>query len=447
MSILLKRRTNRRTVLRGLFQGAAVGVALPFLECFLNDHGTALASGAPLPVRFGTWFWGLGFTPGRAIAKTSPQIEFLDECRALDPYKHHINYFSDFNTPLDGRVAAVHFTGWVAARTGTVPLTRDILAPTLDTFIADEIGSTTRFRSLELASTGDPNDSYTFRSAGGRNTAEVSPVAFYARVFGAEFADPNKADFKPDPSVMVRQSVLSAVADESRDFVKTLGSSDRAQLDQYFTSIRQLENQLDLQTQKPAPAEACRLPPRPADGPIGVELPTVLANHESLAKLLALAVACNQTRVFNMTYSQSLSMLRRPGSAFTHHVLTHDEPVDASLGYQREVAAMNVVSMQAFATFIEAFASIREGDGTLLDNTLIFANTDTNYARYHALDGVPIMTAGRAGGRIRTGLHIVGNGDPTTRVGLTAMQAMGLPIQSWGTNSMQTSKIISEILV
>ena len=148
-----------------------------------------------------------------------------------------------------------------------------------------------------------------------------------------------------------------------------------------------------------------------------------------------------------MAYSQSLSMLRRPGSAFTHHVLTHDEPVDASLGYQREVASMNMQSMQAFATFLGAFASIREGDGTLLDNTLIFANTDTNYARYHAIDGVPIMTAGKAGGRIRTGLHIVGNGDPTTRVGLTAMQAMRLPIQTWGTNSMQTSKVISEILV
>ena len=102
MSILLKRRTDRRRVLRGMLQGAAVGVGLPFLDCFLNDNGTALASGAPLPVRFGTWFWGLGFTPGRSIAKTGPQIEFLDECRPLDPYKNYINYFSDFNTPLDG---------------------------------------------------------------------------------------------------------------------------------------------------------------------------------------------------------------------------------------------------------------------------------------------------------------------------------------------------------
>ena len=56
---------SRRVVLRGLFQGATVAVALPYLDCFLNSNGTALAAGAPLPVRFGTWFWGLGVTPGR----------------------------------------------------------------------------------------------------------------------------------------------------------------------------------------------------------------------------------------------------------------------------------------------------------------------------------------------------------------------------------------------
>jgi len=61
-------RVNRRTALRGMLGGAAVNVALPFLDCFLNGNGTALAAtGAPLPVRFGTWFWGCGLTPGRWI--------------------------------------------------------------------------------------------------------------------------------------------------------------------------------------------------------------------------------------------------------------------------------------------------------------------------------------------------------------------------------------------
>ena len=91
-------------------------------------------------------------------------------------------------------------------------------------------------------------------------------------------------------------------------------------------------------------------------------------------------------------------------------------------------------------------ATARPGSGTLLDNVLIFAATETNYARVHSIDGVPVFTAGRAGGRIKTGLHVVGNGDPITRVGLTAMQVMGLPLDKWGTQSLQTSKTITEIL-
>ncbi len=76
----------------------------------------------------------------------------------------------------------------------------------------------------------------------------------------------------------------------------------------------------------------------------------------------------------------------------------------------------------------------------MLDNTIIFAHTDTNHARLHALDGIPMMSVGKAGGRIKTGLHIAGNGDPVTRVGLTMMRVMGLPIDQWGTRSLKTSK-------
>src|SRR5262249_25971853 len=128
------------------------------------------------------------------------------------------------------------------------------------------------------------------------------------------------------------------------------------------------------------------------------------------------------------------------------HSLTHEEPTDPKLGYQAAVAWYNLRSMDAWATFIDAFARIKEGDGSVLDNTLIFANSDTNFARLHALDGVPIMTAGRAGGRIKSGIHVAGNGDPITRVGLTVMQAMDVPVEKWGSGSLQTSKPITEVL-
>lgn len=442
-------RQPRRQALKGLLNGAAVSVALPFLDCFLNSHGTALASGAPLPLRFGTWFWGLGFTPGRGVAATEDQgIAFLDECRALDPYKSKINFFSNFNTPLDGKPATVHYTGWVGCRTGSIPTTgADIPAPTIDVLVSDFFGGGTRLRSIDLSATGNPRDSYTARNSGSKNAAEVSPIAMYARIFGPDFADPNAAAFKPDPTVMVRQSVLSAVGEARKDFAAQLGAADKARLDEYFTAVRQFEQRLALQLEKQPPAAACHVPASPRDREIGTDLDTVLENHRIMSEMLARAVACNQTRVFNMLYSQALSTLHRRGEAFVHHTLTHEEPLDPALGYQAEVAWYNIRSFEALATFIKAFADIKEGDGTLLDNTLILANSDTNYAKTHALDGIPVMTIGRAGGRLKTGRYIAGNGDPITRIGLTCLQALGLRIDKWGTLSLQTSKPISEILI
>ena len=149
-----------------------------------------------------------------------------------------------------------------------------------------------------------------------------------------------------------------------------------------------------------------------------------------MAHLLAIALACNQTRVFNMLFSQSS---RRCGGRRDVHP-PHADPRgagDKELGYQ-PVASGSTASRWRRSRVHPAFANIREGAGTLLDNMLIFANSDTNYARVHSVDGVPVFT-GRAGGRLKTGLHVVGGGDPITRVGLTAMQAMGLKQANWGT--------------
>ena len=171
---------TRREVLRGSLGGSAVAVALPFLDCFLSSSGEALAGGGPIPVRFGTWFWSMGHTPGYAVGARTDRIEFLEECRSLIPHVAKINYFGHFNSPLDGRPNHVHHTGWVATRTATAPaLPGDIPAPTLDVLVADAIGNGTRFRSLDMTCTGNPRDSFTARSTHIRNAGEVSPHALY----------------------------------------------------------------------------------------------------------------------------------------------------------------------------------------------------------------------------------------------------------------------------
>lgn len=440
---------KRRSVLRGMIGAGAVGVALPFLDCFLNENGTALAaSGAPLPVRFGTWNWGCGVTPERWIPrKLGADYELGAELLPVKPLQAKVSVLTGFNVMLDGRPNLPHISGIWGLRTGTAPADPDKLQePTFDLLIADVLGTNTRFRSLELAATGNAKHSYSRRNAGATNPAEVSPLSLYTRVFGAEFQDPNAAEFTADPNVLLRKSVLSAVKDHRDRVMRELGSADRARLDQYFTSIRQLEQQLELQLQKPPPAESCVVPSGPKEAPLGTEIEQVMSTHMLMTELLAMALACNQTRVFNMVFSDSASSLRRGGDSMTHHTLTHDEPVDRKLGLQPKSTYFVERSMEAWGQFIQILDRTPEGAGTLLDRCLVMAHTDTQYARLHSIDGVPIMLAGSAAGRVRTGLHVAGNGDPITRIGLTLQQVMGVATDKWGTGSMQTSKPISEIL-
>jgi len=439
---------TRRSALKGVLGGGAVTVGLPLLDCFLNGNGTALAAGGPLPLRFGTWFWGCGMTPDRFVPKKiGAGYDIPVELEPLAPFRDQMTVLTGFRAILDGRSNFPHTSGNISVRTGTAPNKPDeFVDPTIDILVGDAIGTSTRFRSLEVAATGDPRNSYSSRSLGARNPSEVSPVALYTRIFGPEFQDPNAADFKPDPKVMLRKSVLSAVAEHRGRFLKGLGAADTARLDQYFTSLRQLEQQLDLQLQKPPPAEACVVVKGPKETTVGTEVGQAAANHALMADLLAMAVACNQTRIFNMVFSDSASSLRKAGSSTTHHQLTHEEQVDAQLGYQPQATWFVEQSMTALGAFVRALAAVKEGDGTLLDNMLLFAHSDTQFAKTHSVDGVPIVLVGKAGGRIRTGVHIDGNGDPITRAGLTVQQIMGVSVDRWGTGSMQTSKTIAELL-
>jgi len=440
-------RFNRRNLLRGMMGGAAVTVGLPFLDCFLNTNGTALADGQALPVNFGTWFWGLGLNPGRWEPAKPGKLEAMNvELQPLAAYKDKMNVFSGMKAFLDGKPNGVHFSGVQGMLTGTVPRGMTADKPSVDTLIADQIGTRTRFRSLEVCCAGNPSHSQSRRSGAVVNPGEISPAALYTRVFGPEFTDPNAATFTPDPAVIVRKSALSAVAEDRADFVKTLGAADKARLDEYFTSLRGLEQQLALQLEKPAPLAACTVPGKVDDSPVGTEIEIVKTNHRLFAGLLAHALACGQTNVVNVAFSDATSSLRRAGGTQTHHEFSHEEPVDAQLGYQPTLAWFFNEIMGSLAFFLASLDGIKEGDKTLLDRTVIMTATDLGYAKLHGLENMPMMTFGSGNGKLKTGLHIPAQGEPTSRVGLTLQQVMGVPVSSWGTDSMQTSKTITEIV-
>ena len=440
---------HRRTVLRGMFRGASVAVAIPILDCFLGTNGEAFASGMPIPVRFGTWFWGLGVTEDRwKPARLGRDYDVAHELKPIEPYRDKITILSGFDVLLDGKPNLPHGSGGIGIRTGVAPSKPELPAPSFDVLIADAIGKQTRFRSLEISATRDAANSFSGRGEGSLNPAESSPIAFYNRLYGAEFVDPNKADFTPSAAAMARRSVLSMVADQRKALEARVGARDKERLDQYFTALRQTEQQLALQLEKPAPLEACAIPAKPRDTtPPNNQIEYVIENHKVMAGLLAMALACNQTRVFNLNFNNAASSLTKAGSTISHHQLTHEEPVDPKLGYQPESTWFVERCMEAFGGFVDMLGQFKEGDGTLLDHSLIVAHSETNFAKEHTIRGIPMMLAGTAGGKMQTGMHIDGRGSPASRVGLTVQQIMGLPIDSWGQGSMNTNKVISEVMI
>ncbi|HTT05035.1 MAG TPA: DUF1552 domain-containing protein [Steroidobacteraceae bacterium] len=437
---------SRRKVLRGMLGGAAISVGLPLLDCFLNDNGTALADGAPLPVVFGTWFAAMGWNPGFWEPQVvGPKYDMKPLLQVLDPFKQKINLFSGMQTFLDGRPLATHETGAQICTTGSIPVGQDIDVASIDQVVANTIGTRTRFRSLEVSYEGVPS-SWSRRSSTSINASEVSPLALYRRIFGPSFADPNSDSFKPDPSVMLEKSVLTGVSDQRASLVKSLGAGDRARLDEYFTSLRELEHELDVQLQKPMPMVACTKPNAPPDGPHGQSIDLVMSNGKLFSQLIAHALACGQTRVFNAVVTMGASSVHKTGSEATFHIDTHEEPVDAKLGYQPEVTWYMQRCLDCLADMLTALDGVREGPRTLLDRTVIYGATDHGYARLHTLTNVPLLTAGSANGRLKTGYHLTAPGDTVARVGLTVMQALQLPVSSWGTMSNHTTKPFSELL-
>jgi len=440
---------TRRFLLRGLFQGSAAGVALPFLDCFLDSKGEALAAtGRAIPTRFGTFFWGCGLTKTLFLPKsTGANYEDMPQLASLKPYKSKFNLLSGFRAYVDDKPNIQHWTGNAAITTGIAPATDfSFDAQTIDQTIANVVSQGARFRSIEVACSGNKRESYSSLGGTNINPPEVSPLSLYTRLFGPGFQDPSNSDWKPNPEVMLQKSVLSVVADDRKLLAKGVGAGDRARLDQYFTSVREMEKTLEVELQRPEITAKVDIPTTPDEMPMNKSVPNLRIVTPILAKLLAIGLATDQSRVFNMAYSEPASTIYVPGDSRPFHQSTHEEPVDETVGYQPITSKFSTYSMEGFAALLAALDGIQEGNGTLLDHSLVMAYTDTSNAKLHAVDGIPMFLAGSASGRLKTGIHYAGASSTVARVGLTVQQAMGLSIDRWGTDSNQTNKPITEIV-
>ncbi len=449
---------TRRSMLRGALSGAAVCVGIPALDIFLDGNGKAYADGAKLPLRFGTYFWGLGLTPiitngvasgSRWIPKESGNAQWTltPQLKSLEGLEKKVTVLSGFKAELEGKTNVPHFSGTASVLTGRAPREANRYeGATFDTVIADAIGGGTRFRQIDISPYGSAK-SYSTRAAGSATSpADASPLQLYQRLFGEGFQDPNSDTFTPDPQVMLRKSVLSAVGEQRQALMSSLGVADKTALDQYFTAVRSMENRLALELEKPAKCESCVVPKKPANTPLARDIYAVNKNNKLMAELLAMGLACNQTKVFTAMHSDGTNGVFLPGDPAIYHLHTHDEPVDSKLGYQLLSEKCAGLCADGFGDFVHALDAIKEGDGTLLDNTLVFGYSDSGYAKNHSVENIPFLLAGGARGAHKSGKHIQGNGDPVSRVVLTAQQLAGLPAGQFGDGAMKTTKAISEIV-
>ena len=434
---------SRRTLLRGLLGGSAVAIGLPALEIFLNTNGTAYANGSGFPSRFGLFFWGNGNIPNRWLPTgEGTEWELSEQLAPLAEVKDLINVISGFNLyvpntyPHTSGTAGILSGGLVDTSGGS----ETFALPTIDQIIAQEIGGETRFRSLEVGAENSSGVSY--NGPYSRNPVESSPFALFERIFGAGFRAPGD-DPIIDPTIGLRRSVLDAVMNDTRRLQGRLGASDRIRMEQYLDGIRALEFQLAKLEEDPPNLASCEKPAEPLVEYPDIEgRPQLSAKNRAISQLIAMALACDQTRVFSDCFTHPITNVLFPDAIAGHHQLTHDEPGD-----QPEVHAITLQIMAELNYLIKTLQSIPEGDGTLLDNCAVLATTEISLGRTHSLEDMPIITAGGAGGNLKQGLHYRSQtGENASKVIMSLIQSLGLSIGEFGAGDARATTGIPAIL-
>ncbi|MCA9540676.1 MAG: DUF1552 domain-containing protein [Myxococcales bacterium] len=425
---------TRRRVLRGLLGGAAVTVGLPLLEIGLTDR-RALAAGSAFPTRFGLFFWGNGVLPQQWI----PTGEGVGDAWTLSEELAPLASVKDVITVVSGTSLKVpntipHYSGEAGVLSGWPVLVHNhenqtFAAPSIDQIVAQAIGGDTRFRSLEVGAY--PGRGVSYNGPDNQNPPESNPAALFERLFGGGFRAPGE-EGEVDPKLALRRSVLDAVGEDLRRFQRGLGVADRARLDQHLTGVRELERRIARLQEDPPQLDACARPAAPGDDFEDIDgRPQLSRRNRAICDLVTMALACDQTRVFSHVITRPINNLLHPGASAGHHQLTHDEPAP-----QPEVNAIVIALMAELAYFIERLRSVPEGDETLLDHCALLATSELSWGRLHSLDEFPIVIAGSANGKLRTGMHYRSPfAENTSKVMLSLIRACGVNTASYGGDS------------
>ncbi len=436
--IVTRKALSRRKFLRG----AGVALGLPFLEAMTPAFAQSAAAN---PVRL-AWFYlpnGIDmrhWTPDNdgPLAGMGALPEILAPLGSIrDDVMVLSNLTANWGRPLQvgagdhGRALAAYMTGFEVQR----ELTNLEVGVSADQIAAQAIGNRTRLPSLEvgleesrMAGNCDNGYScaYVYNVSWKTPTQPLPPISdprlLFERLFGSGVAEPPEARAR---RLAMRQSILDRVIDDTERLVSTLGGTDRRKLDEYLTSIREIERQVQR-----AATDGITIEPG-IQKPFGV--PVEFRDYFRLmTDMMLVAFKADITRVSTMMVGRegSTRSYAEIGVPDGHHPLTHHM---GNMSMLDRVRKINVLHATLFAEFLRKLKDTPEGDSNLLDQSLIVYGAGIADGNVHTHDQLPTVLAGRGGGSVRPGRHITYQREtPVTNLFTSMIERVGVPPEYLG---------------
>jgi hypothetical protein len=435
---MTKHRISRRTVLRGL----GTAIALPWLEAMMPE---ALASpSGKVPPRRMAFIYIPNGAHMAAWTPTSTGKDFVlpPTLEPLAPFQKDLLVLS--NLTLDkarphgdgpgdhARAMASFLTGRQARKTHGADIRLGI---SVDQVAAAKLATITRFPSLEIGCEGGLNSgncdsgyscaysaNLSWKTESTPNPKETKPRQVFERLFGG--VNQGEADKARNRRELYRKSILDFVAEDAGQLRARLGGADRRKLDEYLSSVRELEVRLG-QTARPSPPGS---PKGSAPGD-----PKDYADHLRLmSDCLALAFQGDLTRVATFVFAndgsnRSYRFIDVPEG---HHDMSHH---GGDKNKQAKIQKINRFHISQLAYLLEKLKSIKEGAGTLLDQVMIVYGSGISDGNRHNHENLPILLAGGGGGTLQGGRHLqFPKETPLTNLYLSLLERMDVPTPTFG---------------
>jgi Protein of unknown function (DUF1552) len=438
MTFLTNRRMARRTFLRGL----GTTLALPFLDSMLPAIGASAVAQSILPRRFVGAFIPHGAAPGYWVPEGSaPGFRFPYIYEPLEPFRKQVlltsGLWSQSSENPPGVTGADHFvaSAFLSATKPRKTTGADIACgPSLDQLIARKIGQGTLLPSVQLgledpgANSTNCGEGYScvytntisWASASRPLPMEINPQVVFERMFGDGASPELRAARRARQA-----SVLDSVAGSLRELLPQVSHVDRQRLDQYLEDVREIERRLTIAAQASVAAPELQ-------APIGV--PESFHEHIQIQfDLLALAFQADITRVATVLYARDLTGRVYPesGTDISFHGGSHHGEAP---GRVAQFAKLNRYHVQMLAYLADKLSKIREGEGTLLDQSLLLFGSNMGNPNQHLHYDVPHVLVGGAGGRLKGDrlVAVPSRTVPTGNLLLSIADKFDLPLERFG---------------